>query len=209
MNLPPAAFRRVDESPDAHFYAVPRFVTHIDDNAILAVTTLYREFLPVGGRVLDLMSSWISHLPPEIGYAEVVGIGLNAEELAANPRLTRWHVHDLNADPRFPLVDGSFDAACCCVSIDYLTDPVAVLRELGRVLVAGAPVVVTFSNRCFPTKAIAIWHALSEAERVTFVSELFRTTGLYDSIETFDRSPLRAGTRTSDPLYAVVARRAR
>src|SRR5215831_19343212 len=110
MSLPPAAFRRDDESPDALFYLQTRFVTHIDDGAIAAVTQLYREFLPAGGEILDLMSSWISHLPPEIHYRHVTGLGMNREELAANPRLNRHVVHDLNQNPTLPFENASFDA---------------------------------------------------------------------------------------------------
>ena len=135
--FPPHLFRRSDESPDADFYRSPRLVTHIDDAAIAAVTGLYRELLPPGGRVLDLMSSWVSHLPADVEYAQVVGLGMNAVELDRNPRLTGRVVHDLNADPVLPFGDAAFDAAVCCVSIDYLTRPAEVVREVGRAQAAG------------------------------------------------------------------------
>ena len=203
--LPAAWFRRTDESPDENFYAMPRFVTHIDDGAIAAVTGLYREYFPAGGAVLDLMSSWVSHLPPEVQYRRVAGLGMNREELAANPRLSEVTVQNLNEDTRLPYGDGEFDAAGLCVSIDYLTDPVAVLRETARVLRPGAPLVVTFSNRCFPTKAVAIWHALEDADRCGVVAAFFRAAGseLWSRAEILDRSPGGGG----DPLYAVVSRR--
>ena len=175
--LPPAWFRRADETADEAFYAQPRFVTHLDDGAIAAVTQLYREFFPDGGAVLDLMSSWISHLPPEGRYRRVAGLGLNPAELAANARLTEWTVQNLNREARLPFGDAEFDAAGLCVSIDYLTDPVAVLRDTARVLRPGAPLVVTFSNRCFPTKAVAVWHALDDAGRGQLVAEFFRAAG--------------------------------
>ena len=201
--MPEAMFRRIDESPDAEFYSFPRFVTHIDDGAIAAVTQLYREWLPAGGAVLDLMSSWISHLPPEVAYRRVVGLGMNAEELAGNPRLDAWAVHDLNADPRLPFGDREFDAAAICVSVDYLVQPVAVLRDLGRVVRPGGPVVITFSNRCFPTKAIAAWRMSDDADHVELVARFLRASGGWTAIEGLDRSP--AG---GDPLFAVVARAA-
>jgi SAM-dependent methyltransferase len=147
-DLPAEAFRRYDETPDEEFYAVPRLVTHIDDGAIRAVTQLYRELFPPGGGILDLMSSWVSHLPPEIEYERVVGLGMNEEELRRNPRLDSYVVQNLNADPRLPFPNGEFDGCGICVSIDYLTRPVEVLREVGRVLKPGAPVVITFSNGC-------------------------------------------------------------
>src|SRR5947209_4114143 len=148
-DLPASAFRRADESPDADFYRAARLVTHIDDAAIDAVTQLYREYFPPGGAVLDLMSSWVSHLPPEVPYARVVGIGMNAQELAENPFLDEWHVRNLNREPCLPFADCEFDGAAICVSIQYLTRPIEVLREVGRVLRPAAPLVITFSNRCF------------------------------------------------------------
>ena len=140
-------FRRYDETPDDAFYVMPRLVTHIDDHAIEAVTQLYRELFPSDGAILDLMSSWVSHLPAEVSYRRVVGLGMNAEELAANPRLDEWLVHDLNREPHLPFADAEFDAAGICVSIQYLTQPVAGLRDLGRVLKVGGPLVISFSNR--------------------------------------------------------------
>ena len=199
--LPAAMFRRIDESPDAEFYSFPRFVTHIDDGAIAAVTQLYREWLPPGGAVLDLMSSWISHLPPEVAYRRVVGLGMNAEELGRNPRLDAWIVHDLNAEPALPFATGEFDAAAICVSVDYLVHPVAVLRDLGRVVRPGGPVVITFSNRCFPTKTVAAWRISDDAEHVELVARFLRGAGCWTAIECLDRSPA-----DGDPLWGVVAR---
>jgi SAM-dependent methyltransferase len=134
---PPDAFRRLDETPDAEFYAAPRFVTHIDDEAIAAVTQLYRERLPAGGAVLDLMSSWVSHLPPDVAYGRVIGLGMNADELAANPRLDAWIVHDLNAQPRLPFADGEFDALTFTYLLRYVDDPATTVAELVRVLRPG------------------------------------------------------------------------
>jgi SAM-dependent methyltransferase len=200
----PEMFRRFDESPDADFYAFPRFVTHIDDAAIAAVTALYRERLPAGGDVLDLMSSWVSHLPPDVTYRRVVGLGMNAEELGANPQLDARVVHDLNRDPWLPFAEGEFDAATICVSIDYLVRPVAVLRDLGRVVRAGGPLIIMFSNRCFPTKVIAAWLELDGAGRLKLVEAFLREAGNWEAIESRDLSPAAAG----DPLLAVLARRA-
>ncbi len=205
--LPHNAFRRQDETPDELFYRSPRFVTHIDDGAIAAVTQLYREYFPAGGRVLDVMSSWISHLPPEAEYRRVVGLGLNAAELARNPRLDAYVVQNLNTDAHLPFEDNSFDAAGLCVSVDYLTDPVAVLRDLGRVLVPGGPVVISFSNRCFPTKAVAVWHTLDDVGHLQLVQHYLEAAGNWTDIVALDRSPRSArGSLTGDPLYAVVGR---
>ena len=204
MQLPPEAFRRIDESSDHDFYQVPRLVTHIDEAAIAAVTQLYREYLPNGGDLLDLMSSWVSHLPEEVTYGRVVGLGINEKELAQNPRLSEWVVQDLNAEPTLPFADASFDGAGCCVSIDYLTRPVEVLRDLARVMRPGAPVVITFSNRCFPTKAVAIWHSLDDAGHLKLVQHYLLAAGGWTDLEGLDRSDPHG----HDPLYAVVARRA-
>ena len=180
-------------------------MTHLDDGAIAAGTQLYREYFPPGGAVLDLMSSWVSHLPPEVAYRRVVGLGMNARELAANPRLADFVVQNLNAEPRLPFGDGEFDAAGLCVSIDYLADPVAVLRETARTLLPVAPMVVTFSTRCFPTEAVAVWHALDDLGHCQLVAALFRAAGeaLWAPAEILDRSPAGRG----DPLFAVVAHR--
>ena len=198
--FPPRAFDKADASPDSLFYAHKRLVAHIDDAAIAAVTQLYRDTLPAGGAILDLMSSWISHLPPEMSFAHVTGHGMNAEELAANPRLDAWFVQDLNADPALPLPSSSLDAVCLCVSVQYLQHPVAVFREAARVLRPGAPVVVTFSNRCFPTKAVAIWQALDGAGQQQLVS-LYLSHAGFDPIETGEVLPERG-----DPIWAVIGR---
>src|SRR5918995_4153464 len=142
--LPEKAFRRYDETPDEEFYKTPRLVTHIDDRAIAAVTQLYREFFPAGGEILDLMSSWVSHLPEEVRYSRVVGLGMNEVELKKNPRLDEYVVHNLNRDQKLPFGGVEFDGVGICVSIDYLTHPIPVLREVGRVLRVGAPAVITF-----------------------------------------------------------------
>ena len=203
--LPSDAFRRYDETPDALFYLQPRFVTHIDDAAVAAVAQLYREYFPPGGAILDLMSSWVSHLPPEVAYQRVVGVGLNRQELAGNPRLTAYTVQDLNIHPRLQFDTGEFDAAAICVSIQYLTQPVAVLREVGRVLRENAPLVVTFSNRCFPTKAVAIWQSLDDAGHARLVERYLRDAGNWSAVELQERGSAAPG---DDPLFAVVARRA-
>lgn len=201
--LPPGAFRRYDESPDEEFYRQPRFVTHIDEGAIAAVTHLYRELFSPGGEILDLMSSWISHLPPEVEYRRVIGLGMNEAELRRNERLDAYVVQNLNTDPHLPFGDAEFDGCGICVSIDYLTRPIEVLREVGRVLRAGCPVVITFSNRCFPTKAVAIWRELDDQGHVKLVERYLQEAGNFDDIRSLDRSSRRL---FSDPLYAVVGR---
>ncbi|MGU3467667.1 class I SAM-dependent methyltransferase [Methylobacterium sp. C33D] len=199
-DFPPEAFAKHDRRPDPAFYAQPRFVTHIDDAAIAAVTDLYRAIVPAGGDILDLMSSWVSHLPDEITYASITGHGLNAAELAANPRLTRHFVQDLNTEPRLPLDTACVDAALICVSVQYLQRPVAVLSEIARVLRPGAPAVISFSNRCFPTKAVAIWNALDGAGHAQLVGLYLQRAG-FARVEGRVLNPVGG---PGDPVTAVI-----
>lgn len=196
--LPAGSFDKVDSTPDLLFYSQQRLVTHIDAAAVGAVTELYRQNLPPGGAILDLMSSWVSHLPPEVAYGGVTGQGMNADELAANSRLSAWFVRDLNADPALPLGDRAFDAATLCVSVQYLQRPVTVFREVRRVLKRGAPFVISFSNRCFPTKAVAIWQALDGPSQQDLVS-LYLTRAGFSGLERQARVP-----KWGDPLWAVI-----
>jgi SAM-dependent methyltransferase len=201
--LPDGAFERLDEGADEEFYEPARLVYHIDEHAVAALTEFYRTTLPTGSRVLDLMSSWVSHLPPEIEYGEVIGHGMNEEELSANPRLTRHFTQNLNANPTLPLADDSLDAATICVSIQYLRHPVAVLTELHRALRPGAPLVISFSNRCFWTKAVAVWRALGDGGHASLVQRYLGAAGFTD-IETFRLAEYIEDEQ--DPMFAVVGR---
>lgn len=198
LELPDGFFARADETNDAEFYAFPRYVTHIDDGAIDAVGALYAE-LSVRGDVLDLMGSWISHfrLTPDA----LTVLGMNADELAANRQARSWVVHDLNADPSLPFDDDAFDHATCCVSVDYLTRPVDVFREVARVVRTGGVFVCTFSNRLFPTKAIRGWLASESTTHRQIVAEYFNAAGRYEPSTTREC----ATPPGSDPLYAVWA----
>ncbi len=199
--FPEGFFDRADPSPDPGFYASPRLVHHIDERAVDAVGVLYAE-LGVTGDVLDLMSSWVSHLkaPPR----SLTVLGLNEVELAANPMATARAVQDLNADPRLPFADASFDAVLNCVSVDYLVRPVDVLAEVARVLRPGRLSICTFSNRCFPTKAVRGWLSVPEEQRPGIVADYHRLAGGFD--EPVAEQRLTATWR-HDPLWAVWARR--
>ena len=201
--LLPEHFRRVDESEDSLFYREARLVTHIDDAAIAAVSMFYGELIAPGSQVLDLMSSWISHLPPGLALAGVAGLGMNAAELDENPVLTERMVQNLNANPVLPWGTGRFDAAICTVSVQYLTDPSEVFAEVGRVLKPGAPFAVAYSNRCFPTKAVAIWQALNSRDHAELIGLYFRLSGKFEQAQAFDISPGSG----SDPMFVVVGRK--
>ncbi len=200
------AFARFDEDPDARFYDTPRFVQHIDEAAIAAVTETIRRHVPPGSDVLDLMSSWVSHLPAlaELPLGRVAGLGMNAEELKCNRRLTGWIVHDLNADPHLPYVDASFGAVLITVSIQYLTRPDLVLRDVARVLMPRGVLIITFSNRMFPTKAVRVWQETPEEERPGLVVAYIHAAGGFDRpvVEVH-----RPGSRWfgGDSLWAVIA----
>lgn len=199
--FPDGFFARNDPSDDVRFYSFPRFVTHIDDGAIEAVGALYEE-LGITGAVLDLCSSWVSHFRE--APRSLVALGMNADELAANPQATSWVVHDLNEDPELPFPDETFDAATCCVSVDYLIRPVEVFASVARVLRPGGVFVCTFSNRLFPTKAIAGWLATNDAGHIAIVEEYFRRADGFAGPES--RRCTQVQGYFGDPLFAVWAR---
>ncbi|MBT3401299.1 MAG: methyltransferase domain-containing protein [Rhodospirillaceae bacterium] len=200
----PEHFERQDEADDAAFYAPERMVQHLDETGRAALTGFYREQLPAGGRVLDLMSSWVSHLPEDIDFATVAGLGMNRAELDANPRLSETHVQNLNVDPQLPFSDGAFDACVIALSVQYLTRPLEVFAEIARVLAPGGLCAVSFSNRCFPTKAVAIWQSLGDSDHAGLVGAYFRHTGGFDEPVGLDASP--SGV-SGDPLFIVTATR--
>jgi SAM-dependent methyltransferase len=197
----PDFFRRIDESEDELFYRSPRFVVHIDDGAIAKVGEIYARILPEGGTILDLMSSWRSHLPESMHTAKVVGVGLNRAEMEDNPALDEIVVHNVNVNPRLPFDEGSFDGAVMTVSVQYVTRPAELFADVGRALKPHAPFVVTFSNRMFPTKAVALWHGANQHQRVAVVREYFAGSAAFEKIETIDRSA--PTDPPSDPIWAV------
>lgn len=197
--FPEGFFARADPSPDAAFYSWPRLVTHIDDRAIAAVGALYDE-LEITGTVLDLMGSWMSHFRRAPDNLTV--LGMNDEELAANPQASATVLHDLNDDPILPFEPDTFDAAVCCVSVDYLVRPIEVFTDVARVMRAGGPFVCTFSNRCFPTKAIRGWLQANDEQHCAIVSEYFRRAGGWSEPVAEGRTPAAS---PGDPLFAVWA----
>ncbi|HWD59231.1 MAG TPA: methyltransferase domain-containing protein [Stellaceae bacterium] len=176
----------------------------VDAAALTAITDLYREVMPAGGAILDVMSSWVSHLPPEIHYRRIVGLGVDACVLAENPFLDEWRVQDLNRDPHLNFAAGEFDGAAICGAVQHFRRPAEIIREIGRVLKPGSPLVVTFSNRCLCTPATGCWRLFDETGQLGLVARYFTEAGNWTDIRCLDRTPSGGGA----PVYAVVARSA-
>ncbi|NKB97001.1 MAG: methyltransferase domain-containing protein [Pseudomonadales bacterium] len=195
---PPANwFVREDETDDENFYASPRFVTHIDQATIYALTDYYREFLADSDAIIDLMSSWVSHYPAELAAELVTGLGMNEDELAHNPQLTDWRVQNLNREPVLPYATNTYQRATIAVSIQYLTQPLTVMSEVRRVLQPGGKICIAMSHRLFPTKAISAFVKLPPEDRVRLVMFYLTEAGFSD-IEFTDQSP-----DGFDPLWLV------
>jgi SAM-dependent methyltransferase len=204
---------KLDETEDTLFYSFPRFVTHVDAGFLDQLTQLYRERLTPHTRILDMMSSHVSHLPDDMEFAHVEGHGMNEQELARNPRLNHYFVQDLNKNPQLPLPDQEFDAVLNCVSIQYLQYPDAVFQEIHRILKPGGIAIISFSNRMFFQKAIAAWRDGTEASRVQLVKRYFQSVSGFSTPEVIARSsPVPSlfqmlGVGGGDPFYAVIAQR--
>ena len=213
MLLPSEQRQKLDETDDALFYEAPRFVTHVDEGFIQQLTDLYRDRILPNGRVLDLMSSWVSHLPEDVEYGHVEGHGLNQQELARNPQLDHFFVQNLNENQQLPLADGSFDAVLIAVSVQYLQQPEIMFAEIARVLKPGGVAIVSFSNRMFYQKAIQAWRDGSDRARIELVKRYFQSVPEFDAPEviakTSDLPPILQliGVPVGDPFYAVIAYR--
>lgn len=223
MLLSPAKRSKLDESDDTYFYDLPRFVTHVDTAFIAQLTELYRQTLSPHARIFDMMSSWVSHLPPGMDFAEVVGHGMNEEELARNPQLDRYFVQNLNQKQLLPLEDNSFDAVLNTVSVQYLQYPEAVFAEIWRILKPEGVAIVSFSNRMFYQKAIQAWRDGSDASHVQLVCKYFESVTDFESAPGFASIEVakRAGRSLqgstgfmsflrppSDPFFAIIGRKA-
>ncbi|MFN0044128.1 MAG: class I SAM-dependent methyltransferase [Alphaproteobacteria bacterium] len=184
--LDPSHFAREDESPDPAFYDTPRLVAHIDDAARAALTAYFTAALPANGVLLDLMASYHSHLPEGNDRGVAFGLGLNGHEMAANAQLAASVVHDVNAIPELPFCDAAFDACILSVSVQYAIRPIELFRSVARVLKPGAPFLVVYANRLFPTKAVALWRGLSMMDRGRLVALYLREAGGFSEIATLE-----------------------
>jgi hypothetical protein len=208
----PYPFQRINND-DTTFYQTPRMVNHLDDTAIDQVKSIYSKLLRQNTRILDLMSSWTSHLPDTLDECQVTGLGLNLSELQANNQLARSVVHDLNREPILPFTDNSFDAVICTASIEYLTRPLDVLAEIARVTLPGGLFITTFSDRWFPGKEIQPWAELHRFERLGLILDYYLKTGKFENLHTESLFGLprpltdkyAASLQFSDPIFAVWA----
>lgn len=211
--FPPDYFKRYDNEPDNVFYSFPRKVVHIDNAAIETLRALYAELIPNGSAILDLMSSWRSHLPHEgTGFEprRVVGLGMNFEEMVDNPMLDEpdiW-VQDLNTKPSLPFAEGEFDAVICAVSVQYLTQPLELFAEVNRILVPDGRFIISFSNRCFPSKATAVWMSINDLERIQLIQAFFEHSGGWGPVRARIKNQESGAPVEEDPLYMVWAEKA-
>ncbi len=203
--LSPENFQREDEGDDGIFYESPRLVVHIDEGAIAAVGRLFKEQVPENSVVLDLMSSWRSHWPEGHAKKRMVGLGLNQVEMQENPDLDEAIVHNLNNNPVLTFDDQSFDAVLITVSAQYLTKPVETFKQVNRILRPGGVFIVSFSNRMFFTKAVAIWRSLEYQRQGELIGAYFLTSGGWERPAALDISP-QVGYST-DPVYVAEARK--
>ncbi|MDJ0601386.1 MAG: class I SAM-dependent methyltransferase [Crocosphaera sp.] len=215
MLLSPHQREKLDPNNDQAFYSFPRFVTHVDEGFIDQLTNLYRQRLQPKTRILDLMSSWVSHLPDDLEFDHVEGHGMNQEELAKNSRLDSYFVQNLNENPQLPLEDDDFDAVLITVSVQYLQYPEAIFSEIHRILKPGGIVIVSFSNRMFYQKAISVWRDGTDAMRIQLVKNYFKSVSGFSQPEVIMNvcnvpSFLQLlGMMSADPFYAVMATKLR
>ncbi len=213
MLLQPQQRTKLDETEDSQFYSFPRFVTHVDDSFISKLTELYRQKLQPNYRILDLMSSWVSHLPPEMEFSHIEGHGLNEEELRKNPRLNHYFLQNLNVNLQLPLLDQDFDAVLCAVSVQYLQYPEAIFSEIYRILKPNGIAIFSFSNRMFYQKAISVWRDSSDSQKVYLVQNYFKSVNGFSKPEVItlkNETPsflAMFGIGSVDPFYAVFAQK--
>jgi SAM-dependent methyltransferase len=206
----PEDFFRADEIDDGSFYAVPRLVYHIDEPAVASLTQYYRNNIPAGSNILDICSSWISHYPLEFPdtMKRISATGMNKLELMYNDQLTDYQAKNLNVDPTLPYDDNTFNVVTCVVSIDYLISPIQVLKEVNRVLKPGGKVIISQSNRCFPSKAIAMWLQMNDRQHLELINGYLKYAGGFKDVKVFDITATDPGNKYNDPMFIVQAEKA-
>lgn len=206
----PEDFARADEQDDSSFYAVPRLVYHIDEPAVASLTQYYRNTIPAGSSILDICSSWVSHYPMEFPkiMKRISASGMNPLELKFNDQLSDFQARDLNVETKLPYDDNTFDFVTCVVSIDYLNRPIEVLKEVNRVLKPGGKVIMSQSNRCFPSKAISMWLKMNDRQHLELINGYLQYAGGFKNTEAFDITAEGAGSVSFDPMFIVQAEKA-
>ena len=199
-----------DISDDEIFYQQPRFVHHLSDSFRNRLTSLYSEYLLNHHIILDLMSSWVSHLPSQIRYKKVIGHGMNEAELSSNERLDRFFVQNLNKKQNMPIEDSSVDVGLIVAGWQYLQYPEKVSLELSRVIKSDSLLIISFTNRAFWTKAPNIWTYSSEEKRIEYVTSVLTSNGWrIEKIlneKTQDKKLFGFYSSESDPFFSVIAR---
>ena len=199
-----------DICDDEIFYQQPRFVHHLSDSFRNRLTSLYSEYLLNHHIILDLMSSWVSHLPSNISYKKVIGHGMNETELSSNERLDRFFVQNLNKKQNMPIEDSSVDVGLIVAGWQYLQYPEKVSLELSRVIKSDSLLIISFTNRAFWTKAPNIWTYSSEEKRIEYVTSVLTCNGWrIEKIlneKTQDKKLFGFYSSESDPFYSVIAR---
>ena len=205
----PQDFSRSDPSNDQGFYTIPKFVYHIDEPAVASLTQYYRKNIPPNSDILDICSSWVSHYPLEFTSTmnSIAATGMNSLELQFNDQLTNgYEARNLNETPNLDCYDDeSFDVVTCVVSIDYLIEPVKVLKEVWRVLRPGGKMIVSQSNRCFPTKAIAMWLSMNDRQHLELINGYFQYAGGFEERNAYDITATLPDNSYRDPMFIVEA----
>lgn len=205
-------FLRSDSNDDGWFYKVPRLVYHIDEPAVASLTQYYRKNIKAKSDILDICSSWVSHYPLEFPrtMGNICGTGMNGMELNFNDQLTGgYETKDLNDDPTLPYPDNSFGVVTCAVSIDYLVEPIKVLQEVHRVLRPGGKVIISQSNRCFPSKAIAMWLGMTDRQHLELINGYFQYAGGFEPRMAFDITATLPNSGRNSPMFVIEAIKAK
>ena len=199
-----------DISDDEIFYQQPRFVHHLSDSFRTRLTNLYSEYLLKHYIILDLMSSWVSHLPPNIRYKKVIGHGLNQAELSSNERLDSFFVKNLNKKQNMPIEDSSIDVGLIVAGWQYLQYPEKISLELSRIIKSDSLLIISFTNRAFWSKSPNIWTYSSEVKRIEYVTSILIDNGWrIEKIlneKTYQENLFGLYNSESDPFFSVIAR---
>ena len=201
---------KIDTSDDQIFYQQPRYVHHLSEPFRSRLTSLYSEYLLKHHVILDLMSSWVSHLPTNIRYKKVIGHGLNEAELITNKRLDRFWIQNLNKTQNMPIEDSCIDVGLIVAGWQYLQYPEKVSLELSRIIKPDSFLIISFTNRAFWTKSPNIWTYSSEENRMEYVNSVLTSSGW--TIEkllnekTYEKKLFGLYSVESDPFFSVIAR---